>query len=137
MTLDIVKQDLDFETDFIHSSEFDFNFSRDRMSLNGKSKFSASSMVLLKNAFRLAILLESTSDKYYRYPRLLLMDNIEDKGMMPERSHNFQNVLTNICSEIESPYQVILTTSMISPDLNDSDYCRGKFYKRGSHTLEF
>ena len=135
-TISIVKKDLDFETDFVHSHEFDFSFPRDRMALNGKSKFSASSMVLLKNSFRLAILLESTKDRGYRFPRILLMDNIEDKGMMPERSHNFQNVMVELCEEIETPYQVIYTTSMISPELDDTEYCRGKFYKRGDHTLE-
>ena len=135
-TMNIVKMDLGFEQDFENPEEFDFNFPRDKMWLNGKSKFSASSMVLLKNSFRLAILIESTKDINYRFPRFLLMDNIEDKGMMPSRSHNFQNIMVEMCEELEQPYQLIYTTSMISPKLEDGNYCRGIFYEKGTHTLE-
>jgi len=136
-TMTILKRDLDFETDFINPEEFEFSFPRDKTWLNGKSKFSASSMVFLKNSFRIATLLESTKDINYRFPRFLLMDNIEDKGMMPIRSHNFQDIMVEMCEEIEQPYQLIYTTSMISPRLDNSSYCRGIFYKKGTHTLEF
>ncbi len=135
-TMNIVKMDLGFEKDFENPEEFEFSFPRDKMWLNGKSKFSASSMVLLKNSFRLATLVESTKDINYRFPRFLLIDNIEDKGMMPSRSHNFQNIMVEMCEELENPYQLIYTTSMISPKLEGGNYCRGIFYKKGTHTLE-
>ncbi|MBO0612597.1 AAA family ATPase [Thiothrix fructosivorans] len=135
-TMNIVKMDLGFEKDFENPEEFEFSFPRDTMWLNGKSKFSASSMVLLKNSFRLATLVESTKDINYRFPRFLLIDNIEDKGMMPSRSHNFQNIMVEMCEELENPYQLIYTTSMISPKLEGGNYCRGIFYKKGTHTLE-
>jgi len=130
----LIKLD-DFEPEFTNPEEFDYDFGKNRTEINGRSKFSASSMVYLKNTFRLTILLSSLTDRYIRFPRFLLMDNIEDKGMQPERSHSFQHMIVDYCSEAKHPYQVIFTTSMISEDLEGSEYCVGPFYKKGTHTL--
>jgi hypothetical protein len=67
----------------------------------------------------------------------MLMDNIEDKGMMEERSQNFQRILVSECDKLTNDYQIIFTTSMIDPDLNKSEYVAGPFYKKGNHTLQF
>ena len=72
-----------------------------------------------------------------RYPRLLIMDNIEDKGMVPQRSQAFQRTIVECCSHLTGAYQLIFTTSMIDPKLNDSEFCRGRNYLKGDHTLEF
>ena len=71
-----------------------------------------------------------------RYPRLLLLDNTEDKGMGPDRSQNFQRVLVDALAQhdVES-YQVIMTTSMVDPQLDKSDLCVGPHYAKGMHTL--
>lgn len=132
--MNLIKLD-DFEPEFTNPEEFDYDFGKNKTEINGRSKFSASSMVYLKNTFRLTILLSSLTDRYIRFPRFLLMDNIEDKGMQPERSHSFQHMIVDYCSEAKHPYQVIFTTSMISGDLEGSDYCIGPFYKKGTHTL--
>jgi hypothetical protein len=107
------------------------------MFVNGRSKFSASSMVIMKNAIRFAIFLQSIKDPLFRFPRLLLNDNIEDKGMTPERSHSFQRNLVEICDEQTSDFQLIFTTSMIAPELENHNYVAGPFYKKGTHTLNF
>ena len=65
------------------------------------------------------------------------MDNIEDKGMVPERSQNFQHSLVNACNNLNNDYQVIFTTSMIADDLNNTPNCIGPYYPKGSHTLDF
>jgi len=85
-------------------------------------------MVYLKNAFRLALLQASCSDESYIYPRFLLMDNIEDKGMQAERSHIFQKEIIRVSSEIEVSHQIIFTTSMIEPELDSSSYTVGNHY---------
>lgn len=71
------------------------------MLVDGRSKFSASSEIVLKNSFHLAILLESLQDETMLYPRLFLLDNTEDKGMGPDRSQNFQRVLVEALAEYE------------------------------------
>ncbi len=125
------------ENNFDDPSEVLIDFSKDRMAINGRSKFSASSMVVMKNSIRLSIFLHAVDDSLSRLPNLLIMDNIEDKGMVPVRSQNFQHSLINACNDLENDYQVIFTTSMIADDLNDTPHCIGPFYPKGSHTLDF
>ncbi|VVN79437.1 AAA family ATPase [Pseudomonas fluorescens] len=134
---EFIKADGGYENVFEDPEDVTFDFARDKMAVNGRSKFSASSMVILKNSIRVAIFIHSVKDQMARYPRFLMLDNIEDKGMMEARSQNFQRVLVEKCDELENDYQVICTTSMIDPKLNTSNYVVGPFYKKGEHTLKF
>ena len=63
------------------------------------------------------------------------MDNVEDKGMEPERSHIFQHEIIRVSNEIDIPHQIIFTTSMIDPKLDDKTYCVGDFYCEGNKSL--
>ncbi len=126
-----------YEEAFKAPEEITFDFSKNKMFVNGRSKFSASSMVIMKNSIRAAIFLQSIKDPLMRFPRLMFNDNIEDKGMTPERSHNFQKNLVEICDEQTSDYQLIITTSMIAPELDKPEYVAGPYYPKGSHTLNF
>ncbi|MNO85358.1 hypothetical protein D3C76_767300 [compost metagenome] len=135
-TITLLRQDGGFESDFIEPEKFEYDFGKDLMLVDGRSKFSASSETIMKNSFHLAILQESIWDEQMRYPRLLLMDNIEDKGMGPKRSQNFQRLLVRSLEGVEQKYQIIMTTSMIDPGLNESGYCVGPYYEKGMHTLQ-
>jgi DNA repair exonuclease SbcCD ATPase subunit len=138
LTVALLKQDGGYEPSFIEPKSFEFDFGRDLMLVDGRSKFSSSSETVVKNSFHLSVLQQSLRDPAFRYPRLLLMDNIEDKGMAPERSQNFQRLIFESMREYhEDEYQVIFTTSMIDPGLNHSDVCVGPFYAKGMHTLNF
>ena len=133
---DLISSDGGYERVFDNPEDVVFNFSRDKMAVNGRSKFSASSMVIMKNSIRAAIFIHSVGDSMTRLPRFILMDNMEDKGMTAERSQNFQRVLVEKCDDLEGDYQVIFTTSMIDKGLNKSDYVVGPFYRKGEHTLD-
>ncbi|HFN5082617.1 TPA: AAA family ATPase [Pseudomonas aeruginosa] len=137
IAMEFIKADGGYENVFENPEDVSFDFARDKMAVNGRSKFSASSMVIMKNSIRVAIFIHSVKDSMARYPRFLMLDNIEDKGMMEPRSQNFQRVLVEKCDELENDYQIICTTSMIDPKLNTSDYVVGPFYKKGEHTLRF
>ena len=135
-TVELLKKDGGFEAAFNVAQTVLFDFGKDFMLVDGRSKFSASSETILKNSFHLAILLESLEDDSMRYPRLLLLDNTEDKGMGPDRSQNFQRVLVEALAERDDkPYQVIMTTSMVDPQLDKSNLCVGPHYVKGTHTL--
>ncbi|MBK9131328.1 MAG: hypothetical protein IPM20_06775 [Gammaproteobacteria bacterium] len=133
---DILHMDGGYENAFEHVEEVLFDFDRDRMRVNGRSKFSASSMVVMKNSIRIAIYLHCINDKGARFPRFLLVDNIEDKGMTESRSQNFQRQIVAMCDKLERDYQLIFTTSMIDPELDKSQYVVGPHYKKGEHTLK-
>ncbi|EDT6764415.1 AAA family ATPase [Salmonella enterica subsp. enterica] len=123
------------ESAFDNPGDVFIDFARDRMYLDGMSKFSASSMVIFKNSIRLAIFLHCVDDPLSRMPNFIIMDNIEDKGMVDARSHNFQHIIIDECNNLKNPYQLIFTTSMIAPDLDNSTFCVGPYYPKGSHTL--
>ena len=133
----LLAQDGSYEPTFDAVEEVAFDFARDKMFVNGRSKFSASSMVVMKNSIRLAIFLHAVDDKLARLPNFFIMDNIEDKGMVDERSHNFQKVIVSECRKLQEDYQLIFTTSMISPDLEGTALCVGPMYAKGTHTLLF
>jgi hypothetical protein len=137
ITLDLIRADKDHEEIFVKGKKIDFDFGEDRVTIDDRALFSASSMVYLKNAFRLALLKASCLDPKYLYPRFLLMDNIEDKGMEENRSQLFQNEIIKLSQSLNVKHQIIFTTSMIDPELNNSDYCVGKYYDDQNKTLKF
>jgi len=124
------------EKSFLEPEDVFFDFAKDRMAVNGRGKFSASSMVVLKNSIRFSFFLQALSDENSRIPNFLIMDNIEDKGMVVKRSQKFQHLIIEACSEIKSDYQLIFTTSMIADDLDNTPYCVGPYYPEGSYTLD-
>jgi len=137
ITLDLISADKDHEEIFVKGKKIEFDFGEDRVTIDDRALFSASSMVYLKNAFRLALLKASCLDSKYLYPRFLLMDNIEDKGMEESRSQLFQNEIIKLSNSLDVKHQVIFTTSMIDPELNNSDYCVGNYYDDQNKTLQF
>lgn len=133
----LLKLDGGYEPSFSAPEEVVFDFAKDKMFVNGRSKFSASSMVVMKNSIRFSIFAHAADDKYARIPNLILMDNIEDKGMREERSQNFQRQMVNVCDSIQDEYQLIYTTSMIADELEGTAMCVGPYYPKGTHTLDF
>lgn len=135
ITLEILRADQEHEDAFKDGKKVDFNFEDDRVTIDDRALFSASSMAFLKNAFRLALLKASCEDSSYLYPRFLLMDNVEDKGMQESRSQLFQREIIRVSSSIKVAHQIIFTTSMIDPSLEGSPYCVGEFYDDTNKTL--
>ena len=55
--------------------------------------------------------------------------------MEPVRSQSFQRELVSISAESNTRHQIIITTSMISPELDNTNLCVGKFYTDVEKTL--
>jgi hypothetical protein len=64
-----------------------------------------------------------------------MIDTTEDKGMEPERSHNFQNQILRVSREAKVEHQIIYATAMISPDVDDEEFLIGRFSRRDDPTL--
>ena len=64
-----------------------------------------------------------------------MIDTVEDKGMEPERSHNFQNQILRISNEAKAEHQIIYATAMISPDIDDALYTIGDYSTRDNPTI--
>lgn len=133
----ILRNDLDRQGEFKVASNVEIDFYGDTMALNGNFNFSASSNTYLKNAIRFAIFFSSLDVKFMRYPKFILCDNMEDKGMEKERTQNFQKLVTKISEEYKDKeeHQIIFSTSMIADELDGTVYCVGDFYDQNHKTL--
>lgn len=131
----ILKKDLQREDTFENPATFTVNFGDDAMLVDGKMNFAESSNVVLKNTSIVSLLLAACFDADFWHPKFLLMDNIEDKGMEQDRSHNYQNLLIEESANAKFPHQIIFTTSMLDPKLEGSGLTVGPKYTRDHKTL--
>ena len=133
--LDFLRRDLERQSTFVNGEAVNFEFDGDRINVNGESFFSASSMVYLRNSFIASFAIASANHKSLSHPRFMLMDTVEDKGMEPERSRNFQRILYEKSTAATSVNQMIIATSMIAPELDNPDVTVGDFYTHENRTL--
>ena len=137
LTTALLNRDLPREIAFQNAEVVAFDFARDELSVDGRANFAASSMVYLKNSFHIALLQASLEFDFFRYPRFALIDNVEDKGMEPARSHNFQSLVVSVSEVGNVEHQVIMTTSMLNPDLDSETWVIGPRYTHEFRTLQF
>jgi len=138
ITISILRNDLPRQDEFRTGKIVEIDFLRDSFTLDGNNNFSASSKTYFKNAVIFSIFFASLEFDFMRYPRFIICDNMEDKGMEKERTQNFQELITSISNdylEKEKSHQIIFTTSMVSDKLNDSEYCVGEDYNTDNKTL--
>lgn len=131
----VLKNDLPRQDEFINAHSVDWSFGKNRVAVNGSTQFSESSMVILRHSFHLALLLASVKNSFFRFPRFLMLDGIEDGGQETERSFAFQRLVVNSCESLENDYQVIYATSQIEPNLNTEEYVVGKSSSTADKTL--
>ncbi|KIZ47325.1 MULTISPECIES: ATP-binding protein [Rhodopseudomonas] len=132
---ELLHNDLRRQDTFEAAQSIQFDFASNKISVDGHSYFSASSRVVLKSSFFLGFFSAATKDPLFRHPRFVMIDTIEDKGMEPERSHNFQNQILRISESAKVEHQIIYATAMISPDLDHEQFTVGKFSTRDDPTL--
>jgi uncharacterized protein YoxC len=134
-TAAILAMDVQSEVEFADVKDVYFDFAEDRITINGKAGFSASSLTVIRNAFHMALLWAACLDRKFKYPRFVLMDNIEDKGMTEARSQNFQRRIVEISESLEVDHQIIFTTSMVDPALDASTLTVGDKYSYDHKSL--
>ncbi|MGB3431734.1 AAA family ATPase [Achromobacter sp.] len=132
----ILKEDLFREAAFAEASEIDIDFAANQITIDGLKQFSASSMVFLRHAFHLALLFASLEQVYFRYPRLLILDGIEDGGMEVERSYNFQKIIAKLSGESSVVHQIIMTTMSVCPELDNNNYISGPKFTHDEKSLK-
>jgi hypothetical protein len=136
-TKKLLSQDLEEHSDFGTVNSITFSFSEDWIAINdNKNRVgSASGMVILKNSFLLGLFIAALNDDDFNLPRFILMDNIEDKGMVQERSWNFQRLMIKASEATKKSHQLIFATSKIAPELAGTPLVVGGKYTRERHSL--
>ncbi len=128
-------EDLDRQDEFRSASAVEVNFRDNSVLVDGDLNFAESSNVIVKNSAILGLLSAACEDLEFLHPRFLLMDNVEDKGMEMARSHNFQRIIVEASAAAKAQHQIIFTTSMINPDLDNEKYVIGPHYTHARRTL--
>lgn len=131
-----LRADLPSEEHFEVAQKVTVDVGVNSFAVDGRNQFSASSVTFLKNAVHFAFLFSSLELDFFRYPRLIICDNIEDKGMVAARSQNLQRLIVKRSSQFDVEHQIIFTTSMIAPDLNNATYCVGDEYTHENKSLK-
>lgn len=127
----LLTDDGEYETAFKNAGLIELDFLKNSYSLDSRNNFSASSQVILKNSIRFGIFFASLKLDIMRFPKFILCDNIEDKGMNEVRSRNFQRNLVSIASGDEfkdKRFQIIFTTSMVEKSLDIPAFTIGQYY---------
>lgn len=128
----LLTNDGQYETAFTNAGLIELDFLKNSYSLDSRNNFSASSQVILKNSIRFGIFFASLKLDIMRFPKFILCDNIEDKGMNEVRSRNFQRNLVSLASSEEfkdKKFQIIFTTSMVEKSLDIPTFTIGQYYK--------
>ena len=84
----------------------------------------------------LLVVVASLELDFFRYPKLVVNDNIEDKGMEEERSQNLQKIVVEISKRSNVRHQIIMATSKIDPSLETPELCIGPSYTLQNKTLQ-
>ncbi|MBY2994503.1 hypothetical protein HF272_24360 [Rhizobium leguminosarum] len=135
LTAEILADDLPSDIEPVDEDGVRFDFADNDIVINNKRGYSASSRTIIKNAFHLALVFASCLDERLKYPRFALLDNIEDKGMTPERSRNFQRLIVDWSVDMDVEHQIIFTTSMPDETLDNSKYTVGPKYSETNMSL--
>lgn len=131
-----LKSDSGSEREFKEAEEVEYDFASSRVSVNGKTYFSESSISYLNNAFHLALLKLSLVKDYVRFPRLLILDGIENFGLEDQRSQNLQMNIKKYFSVEGVDHQIIIATKTIHPELDVPGVRVGSHFTEDAKSLK-
>lgn len=114
--------------------EVEIDFEKDRWLLGGRSSFSESSNAVKKSAMHIGFLLQSLLDNDTRYPLFSIMD-FECADVDLERSHTIQRNIHELFKD-QKGFQLLITSSKISTELNIDRYAVGRYYKKNDYIFQ-
>lgn len=139
LTIGLIKNDPIQELKNVDRISFDF--SKDELFAVGKDSPAASTGSYLKNAFFFSLFLLSLKHASVRYPRFIVMDNIEDKGLQDDRVQQFHQGIIRHSQETQTKHQIIFTarSEVITDELEKSGMCIGENFdgNQNKYSLRF
>jgi Zn ribbon nucleic-acid-binding protein len=133
----LLKLDLYRQEEFRSAEVVRFGFEENQVSVDGSTRFSESSTVVLRHLFHLALMTASTKIPEMRFPRFLMLDGIEDGGIEMPRAHRLQEIVAAECESYEVEFQVIMATSQIAPSLDSDRFVVGRRYTEDHRAIDF
>jgi hypothetical protein len=71
-----------------------------------------------------------------RHLHILLLENLEDKGMEPERYHKMHVTIAEKAKLLNKPFQIFIGTADLAPEIRDSVHLIGERYTHNRKTLD-
>lgn len=124
----LLKNDVGGEKDLHNIKAIEINFEKNKLYVNERSNYAASSMGYIKNCFSLSLWMASIENSNFKLPRFMLLDNIEDKGIEADRVYNFQNSIKNFIDNSDITSQIIISASLLEENLRNKKFIIGKYY---------
>ncbi len=139
ITIDLIKRDPIHELQNVDRISFDFY--KDEILAVGKNSPAASTGSYLKNVFFFSLFLISLRHQIVRYPRFIIMDNIEANGLQNDRVQQFHKDIIKHSEDTKIKHQIIFTarSEVITNELEQSGLCIGENYdeKKDTYSLRF
>ena len=132
----LLRQDFHRQEEFKKAENIQFSFTDNIISVDGATQFSESSTVVLRHLFHVALLSAACKIPEMRFPRLLILDGIEDGGMELERSHRLQEIIATECKTFLCEYQLIFATSQIAPNLEKPEFVVSRAFSEQRRSLD-
>jgi len=130
-----LQADLDRQAEFHDDPHVEVDFRGNSFAVNGQRAFSASSVSYLRNAIFLGILFAADKIPSMRHLHLLLLENLEDKGMEPARYHKLHTTIVDKAKALKNPFQIIIATADLAAAVRDDVYIIGKRFTHDRKTL--
>jgi hypothetical protein len=131
----LLHNDLHRQDEFKQAERIAFSFADNKISVDGQSYFSASSRAILKASFCVGFLAAATKAAFFRHPRFCMLDILENMGVEPIRSQNFQREIIGVSRAAKVQHQIIYATTAIAPEADDEAYTVGRYYTQQQRTL--
>lgn len=134
-TQSFLKADLNRQAEFHDDPHVEIDFRGNSFGVNGQKSFSASSVSYLKNSIFLGILFAADKISTMRHLHVLLLENLEDKGMEPARYHRMHITIVEKAKSLNKPFQIVIGTADLAPDVKGDVHLVGQRYTHDSKTL--
>jgi hypothetical protein len=132
---EFLKSDLDRQLEFHNDPHVEINYRANAFALDGQRAFSASSTAYLRNAIFLGTMFAANKVPTMRHLQLLLLENLEDKGMEPERYHRLHRTIVDRAQNLTGDWQILIATADLAEDVRSDVHLVGRFYTHRDKTL--
>jgi hypothetical protein len=133
--LKFLRSDIERQQGFHDADSVEIDYRANRFRLNSNSSLSASSTAYLRNAIFLGELFAAASVPTMRHLGILMLENLEDKGMEPERYYNLHHSIVGRAQDLEDR-QILIATADWAPDLESGFTRVGERFTHERKTLD-
>ena len=124
----LLLNDIGADKDLKKIKDIKINFEKNRLFIDERTNFAASTMGYIKNCFAIGLWEASVENSTFKLPRFMLLDNLEDKGIEDDRICNIQNSINDFCENSAVSCQIIISASVLNSKFINTDKVIGRYY---------